>query len=128
MYIDKIFAFILRKTSEREVAEDLCSQVWIKALKGLEKFSEQEAASFKSWMYRIAQNTVIDYYRSKKEEVSIDDVVEITFHEDIAKNIDNKDVLHEVQEFLKTLKPLEREVVILRVWDDLSYKEISEIC
>ncbi len=127
LYIDKIFAFILRKTSEREIAEDLCSQVWMKAMKGLDKFSEQEGASFKSWIYRIAQNTVIDYYRGKKEQVHLDEIVESGFHEDIASCIDNSDRLDEVQAFLTTLKAFEREIVILRVWDDLSYKEISEI-
>lgn len=127
LYVDAIYAFILRKTGERELAEDLCSQVWMKAMKALERFETQEGASFKSWIYRIAQNTIIDYYRAKKEQVDIDEIAEIGFHENIAELIDNKDRLKQVELFLETLKPLEREIVILRVWDDLSYKEIAEI-
>ena len=126
-YIDQIFAFIFRKTGQQELAEDLCSQVWMKAMEALERFETQEGASFTSWIYRIAQNTIIDYYRSKKEQVDIEEIAEIGFHENIAECIDNRDRLKQVEMFLETLKPIEREIVILRVWDDLSYKEISEI-
>lgn len=126
-YVDSIFAFVFRKTGDREIAEDLCSQVWMKAMKALERFETQEGASFKSWIYRIAQNTIIDHYRSKKEQVDIDEIAEIGFHENIAEVIDNKDKLTQVTIFLETLKPIEREIVILRVWDNLSYKEIAEI-
>lgn len=126
-YVDSIFAFVFRKTGERELAEDLCSQIWMKAMKALERFETQEGASFKSWIYRIAQNTIIDYYRAKKQDIDIDEIAEIGFHHNMADYIDNKQRLENVEAFLETLKPLEREIVILRVWDDLSYKEIAEI-
>ncbi len=126
-YIDAIFAFILRKTSDRQVAEDLTSQVWIKAMKGLETFTKRKWASFKSWIYRIAQNSVIDYYRTKKEQLDLDNITEIGFSDNLANCIDNKDKLREVQTILQGFTPIEREVVILRVWDDLSYKEISKL-
>ena len=96
-------------------------------MKALERFEAQEGASFKSWIYRIAQNTIIDYYRSKKEQVDIDEISEIGFHENITDIIDNKEKLLRVREFLKTLKPIEQEIIFLRIWDDLSYKEIAEI-
>lgn len=127
-YIDKIYAFVLRKTSDHEVAEDLTSQIWMKVLKSLEFFWEKENAGFSSWLYRIAGNTVIDYYRCNKSDTSLDDVVEIWFSQDIASHIDDTDTLERVLEYLEELKPIEKEIVILRVWDDLSYKEIAEIC
>ncbi len=126
-YIDRIFAFILRKTSDRQVAEDLTSQVWMKTMKGLSWFSSKKWASFRSWIYRIAQNTVIDYYRTKKQDIAIDEMVEIWFSLDIEKYIDDRRKLQEVQEFLRGLKKIEQEIVILRVWDELSYREIAEI-
>ncbi len=126
-YVDQIFAYVLRKTSDREVAEDLTSQIWMKAMKGLKNFDFQEGASFKSWIYRIASNIVIDYYRSKKEQVNLDEIAEIWISENLASQIDNKDSLTQVLNFLKKLKPIEEEIVILRIWDDLSYKEIAEI-
>lgn len=92
-YIDNIFAFVYRKTSDREVAEDITSKVWMKALRSLEFFGEKDNANFKSWIYRIAQNTVIDYYRTRKEQVDIDNIVETGICNNFAKNIDNKDKL-----------------------------------
>ena len=126
-YIDQIFVFVLRKTSDREVAEDLTSQVWMKAMKGLSNFSEQEGASFKSWIYRIAHNTVIDHYRVQRQQVDLDAIWEIGISVDIVKCIDDSNKLEEVRQFLWELKPIEKEIVLLRVWDELSYKEIAEI-
>lgn len=127
-YIDQIFAFIYRKTGEKEIAEDLCSQVWMKALKSLEFFGEQENAGFKSWMYRIAHNTVIDYYRTTKTQLDLDSIYDIGISQNFVEQIDNTDTLQRVRQYLDTLKQIEKEIVILRVWDDLSYTDIAQIC
>jgi len=126
-YIDAIFAFVYRKTSDREVAEDITSRVWMKALKSLEYFGEQENAGFKPWIYCIANNTVIDHYRTKKEKIDIESIAEIWISEDFINEIDNKDKLQDVLVYMKSLKPLEREIVTLRIWDDMSYSEIAKV-
>lgn len=126
-YVDTIFAFVYRRTSHRELAEDITSQVWIKVLKSLEFFWEKDNANFKSWVYRIAQNTVIDHYRCRKEKIDIDAIAHPWISEDFATNIDNKNKLRDVLEYMKKLKPIEREVLTLRIWDDLSYKHIASI-
>lgn len=126
-YIDNIFAFVYRKTSDREIAEDLTSRVWMKALKSLEFFWDRDNANFKSWIYRIAQNTVIDYYRIRKEKIDIDAIVEIGISSDFAAEIDNSDKLWKVVSYLSELKSIEREIVTLRIWDDLSYKQIAAL-
>jgi RNA polymerase sigma-70 factor (ECF subfamily) len=124
-YIDNIFAFVYRKTSNKEVAEDLTSRVWMKALKSLEFFWERDNANFKSWIYRIAQNTVIDYYRTCREQVDIDAIVEVGISKDFALEIDNSDKLWRVTAYLSQLTTIEQEIVTLRIWDDLSYKQIA---
>lgn len=126
-YIDTIFAFVYRKTSDREVAEDITSQVWIKVLKSLEFFGEKENAGFKSWIYCIANNTVIDYYRTKKEYWDIEHIREIWISEAFADEIDDRDRLTDVLEYMNNLKTIEREIVTLRIWDDMSYKEIAKV-
>jgi len=126
-YIDNIFSFIYRKTSDHQIAEDLTSKVWMKALKGLEFFWEQDNANFKSWIYRIAQNTVIDYYRSHKQEGDIEDCLHLGFSPDFVESIDNNNKLSEVKAYLWQLKDIEQEIVTLRVWDNLSYKQIAKI-
>lgn len=126
-YIDDIYRFILRKTGDIEVAEDITSQVWIKILTHIYDFEEKSGATFKSWIYRIAYNAVVDFYRKQKETVGLDDIPEISLSEDVWKYVDDKEKLTQVKQYLETLSKNEQEVVFLRVWDDLSYKEISEI-
>lgn len=75
-YGDDIYRFVLRKVGERELAEDLTSGIWIKTLSSIDSYQEQSGATFKSWLYRIAHNSVIDYYRTKKENVDIEEIVE----------------------------------------------------
>lgn len=127
-YIDKIFAYIYRKTSDRQEAEDLTSQVWMKVLKSLEFFGERKNAGFSGWLYCIANNTVIDHYRAKKEKIDIESIAEPWISPDLAKHVDDKKTLKRVIKYLDTLKPLEKEIVTLRIWDDLSYKDIAHIC
>ena len=126
-YIDDIYRFVYRKIGEEKIAEDIVSEIWIKILNNIENYREQSGATFKSWIYRIAYNTVIDYYRTKKEKVDIEEILEPWFSSDFWKNIDDKDCLKRVEKYLENLSQKEREIIFLRVWDDMSYKEISEI-
>lgn len=126
-YIDAIFAYVYRKTSDRELAEDLTSRVWMKALRSLEFFWDKENAGFKSWIYCIASNTVIDYYRTKKEKVDIDSIIESGITYDFAREIDAKDNLQEVLSYMESLKWIEKEIVTLRIWDDMSYADIAKV-
>ena len=126
-YIDKIYKFIYIKTNNREIAEDITSDVFCSALNKISSVSTDEDSNFKAWIYKVAFNKVKDFYKTKKEEVSIEDFFGIKIEEDIAENIDNKDKVKKVFNFLWTIKEEQREIIILRIWEDLSYKEISEI-
>lgn len=127
-YVDQIYAFILRKVSDREIAEDLSSQLWMKVTQKLWEFRQQEGASFKSWIYMIANNLVIDYYRTKKENISLEEFQVFPGEEsDFAQKIDERDMLVRVREFVWDLWKMEAEIFFLRVWDDLSYKEIAQV-
>lgn len=60
--------------------------------------------------------------------MDIDAIVEIGISHDFAQEIDSKDTLSRVLQYMQELKPIEREIVTLRIWDDLSYTEIAKIC
>jgi len=124
-YIKKIFNFIYYKTHHKETAEDLTSETFIKALNNLGSFNENKG-SFSTWIYQIARNTVIDFYRTKKNNVNVDDIWDLSTDEDILRDLDTAKRLEDVKEYLKTLKSEQREIVILRVWEGMSYKEISD--
>jgi len=124
-YVKKIFNFIYYKTHHKETAEDLTSETFMKALTKISGFDESKGA-FSTWLYQIARNTVIDFYRIKKSNLNIDDIWDLANEENIACDLDTKQKLTEVKKYLKTLKSEQREIVILRVWEGMSYKEISE--
>ncbi len=125
-YIQKIYRFIFFKTHHKETAEDLTSQVFIKAFEKIKSYDAGKS-SFAVWLYRIARNTVIDYYRTRKSDANVEDVWDLFKDESLLKDVDNKIQLEKVGKYLQTLEPLQREMIIMRVWNDLSYKEISQI-
>jgi RNA polymerase sigma-70 factor (ECF subfamily) len=124
-YVRKIYKFIYYKVQHRETAEDLTSQTFIKALEKINSFSN-EKSSFSTWVYAIARNNVIDHYRTKKNNFDINDVWDLKDNTDIERDTDLKRKLEKVEVYLKDLKPEQREIVMLRVWGDMSYREIAE--
>jgi len=125
-FFDKIYRFIYYKTHHQETAEDLTSQVFVKALEKIQSFSPKKGM-FSSWLYRIARNNVIDYYRTQKKEFDITGVWDLKDKQNIEYDLGVQEKLEEVKKYLKELKPDQREIVVMRVWDGLSYREISEI-
>lgn len=125
-YFDAIYRFIYYRTLHRETAEDLTSQTFFKALDNIGKYHANKG-SFSSWIYQIARNSVIDHYRTHKTETDIDTVFDLHTDDDIEKDLTNKQRVEQVTSLLNRLKPEQKEIVVMRLWDQLSYKEISEI-
>src|SRR3989344_1951311 len=125
-YIDKIYRFVFFKTRHKETAEDLTSDIFIKALSKIQTFNPDKA-SFSVWLYRIARNTVIDHYRTRKVTLNIEDAWDIVSPDNVADQAHANLSLRQVEQYIQKLKPEQRDLVVLRVWGDLSYKEISEI-
>lgn len=121
LYIDKIYRFCYLKTSHQQTAEDITSTVFTKALEKIESFDPAGTGAFQAWLYKIAYNSIIDYYRSDSQSPSLEQIQEYHFYksQDYAGSIDNKDTLKSVRNFLDTLPTVHAEIVLLRVWEDL---------
>jgi RNA polymerase sigma-70 factor (ECF subfamily) len=124
-YIRKIYDFVYYKTNHRESAEDIVSLVFLKAIEKINTF-KSDKGTFQAWLYQIARNTVIDHYRTKKQADNIDDYWSLADNTDIERDTEAKFKLEQVDEYLKKLKPRQREIIIMRVWQEMSYKEIAE--
>ncbi len=124
-YVDKIYNFVYYRTHHKETAEDLTSLIFIKALENISNY--KKGTNFNAWIYRIARNTIIDHYRTKREFKDIDDIWDLASSDDLSSKIDNKETLKKIEKYLNTLKSLQRDVIIMRIWDNLSFKEISKI-
>jgi RNA polymerase sigma-70 factor (ECF subfamily) len=126
LYVRKIYDFIYYKTHHKETAEDLTSQSFFKALEKINTFNS-EKGSFNTWIYQIARNTVTDHYRSSKSNLNIDDIWDLHNDEDVERDTDTRLQLEKVHKLLNQLKPEQREILLLRLWNNFSFKEIAEI-
>ena len=130
-YMTPIYRFIALKVGTRQEAEDLAHEVFISAWQKLPTYQAQ-GFPFSSWLYKIARNRVIDYYRTKKTHLSIDD--EIATNEDmfgvqseIDEALDMGLDIAAVKEAMQQLTGEQREVVQLRFLDELSPAEIAKV-
>ncbi|MFK7780576.1 MAG: RNA polymerase sigma factor [Candidatus Gracilibacteria bacterium] len=126
-YVDKIYNSIYLKTYNKEVSEDLTSDTFFKVLNKIDLIDVSGKYTFNSWIYKVAYNNIIDFYKTKKEELNIEDLYDLGAYDDVGKHIDDKDKVKEVFEYIKGLKQEHRDILIMRLWENLSYKEISEI-
>ena len=78
-YFDRVYRFIYFRVTDDQVAEDLSSQVFLKAWENLRRYHPR--GPFLAWLYAIARNTVIDSYRTRKQTVSLDEAAPIASHE-----------------------------------------------
>lgn len=123
MYIKKIYDFVYYKTLNKEAAEDITSIVFTKAWDRIEQFKKD---SFSAWLYTIARNAVIDFYRREKRYDDIDDCWDLADKVDFMANIDNNLNVDLIREAMRSLKDRDREILIMRFWLDLSFAEIAE--
>ena len=125
-YIKKIYNYVFYQTRHKETAEDLVSLTFFKALEKIDSY-KIGSNNFSAWLYKIAKNNVIDHYRKNKINVNIDDLWGLGEEPIVEIDYDTKIKLYEVKKQLDKFKPEQKEVIILRVWQGLSYKEIAEI-
>lgn len=125
-YVQDIYNFIYYKTHHVETAQDLTSQTFMKALRSMGRFDAQRAA-FRTWLYSIARNAVIDHYRRARPTSNIEDAFDIASDADIERDAHVAQLMQKVQPLLAGLSAEQREIVLLRLWQGKSYREIADI-
>lgn len=127
-HMPRIFRFILLKVGKKETAEDLAHEVFLSAWQNIDNY-EFRGFPFSSWLYRIANNAVIDYYRTWKNIQALETVPEELFSEttELAKELDRGTDLKVVWNALAKLEADQQNVLIMKFVDELSNKEIAEI-
>jgi RNA polymerase sigma-70 factor (ECF subfamily) len=123
-YQNKIFAYLYRfLNNNREEAEDLAQEVFIKAYRALQSFDTKR--KFSSWLYRIAHNEAVNLIK-RKGLISFFPLEKNNLKDITSKKSEEIQTL-DIERALSQLKPEYREVLILRYFEDKSYEEISEI-
>ena len=127
-YLPPIYRFIYLKVTHREEAEDLAHEVFLSAWQNLPRYHPQ-GFPFSSWLYKIARNKVIDHYRLKKPNVSMTmiDAELAGADASLELHLDEHLSLEEIQKAIRTLKPDQQDVLLMKFMADLPHSEISRI-
>lgn len=130
----KVFSYIYSIVKNRDLADDLFQETFVKAITTIKQGRYSESGKFSAWISRIAHNLIIDYYRQEKSEnlVSADDeVVDVLNRKELSDiNIEDAMVttqIHtDVRRIIDALPENQREVLLMRYYRDMSFKEIAE--
>ena len=131
----RLFSYILFIVHDRSMAEDLFQETFVKIISKLHEGKYSSSGKFVSWMLRIAHNAVMDWYRRQKNEETMEVYNENDLYGDstsvLDANIENhfvkEQVLRDVQRMMNLLPITQREVVFMRFYQNLSFKEIAEL-
>lgn len=123
-----VYRFVYSKVGNREEAEDLTSQVFLKAVRGLDR--ERGSQSIQSWLYQVARTTIADYWRTfyKVRATSLESMLEQGWEEPAVERVELSSYRPEerVRRLLELLPPHYREVLTCRFLLNLSIKETAE--
>ena len=126
-YYESIFRYIYKRTTDESLSADLCSQVFLKAMKKIEGYAYQ-GVPFSAWLFRIASNEVAQHYRStqKNRVVSVEDANLSNMMEEIQEHSseDNRNYLLAA---LEDLKQKDLEIVEMRFFEQRAFAEIADI-
>lgn len=119
-----IYKFIYLKTRDEDVADDITADVFLKVWKGIKTFKPKSDTKFSTWLFAIARNSVIDYYRTTKQTIPFENLPEIV---DIEGEVDLYPEQKVLQEALEDLRPEYKQVLVLRYVEDQSIAKVAQI-
>ena len=133
-YAERIYRFIFLKTGHKSDAEDLLHEVFLSGWRTVHTYELRGGIPFTSWLYRIAGNRVIDWYRAQKHGVSLDEMTESntlpvelasTSHTALLDALDRGFEIETVMKGIRGLGDVEQTVVLMRYVEDLSPEEVG---
>lgn len=135
---DRIYRSILHKVKDRELAEDIFQEAFVKIINTLKLGNYNEEGKFLPWAMRIAQNLVIDYFRkhnkvkmisernAKSEDFTIFSVLKLE-DSNVEQKISKSELEHQLVSLLNYLPESQRDIIEKRIFQDLSFKDIAEL-
>ena len=131
---NRVYAYILMVVKDKQLADDIFQDTFIKVINTMKAGSYKEEGKFIQWVMRIAHNLIIDYFRKSKRIPVIDnDNGDFDIFDTISltdKSIEEKlivDQIHkDVRELIEYLPPEQKEVLYMRHYSDMSFKDIAE--
>lgn len=130
----RIYSFIYSKLKDRDLSDDIFQDTFIKVINTIRKNSYNEEGKFLPWVMRIAHNLIIDHFRKQSKITTKRDTETYSIFSNMLDsdlNIENKLIAYQIEDDLHNIiqrLPIDQqEIIKLRLFDDLSFKEISEL-
>lgn len=131
LYFNRVYSYVATRVDHHQDAEDLVSDIFVQIIEGLDRFNNRYEFSFAAWVFTIARNTVIDFYRKRSrtvQEMALTTVNDLpTFKFDPAAVLIERENHSELRTLLQYLPGRRREVVMLRYFGGLRNQEIAAI-
>lgn len=133
-YQGRLLGYIMQLTGNRQLSEDIFQEAFVKAIMTIKQGNYTETGKFGAWISRIARNLVIDHFRQEKSEptVSTDDgEVDILNRKELSDDTIEDDIIDlqirdDVRRLIRELPDTQRQVLVMRYYRNLSFKEIAE--
>ncbi|MFD0975484.1 RNA polymerase sigma factor [Salinimicrobium gaetbulicola] len=129
----RIYSFIFSKVFDKDIAEDIFQDTFIKVIRTLKRGKYNEEGKFLPWVMRIAHNLVIDHFRKNKRMPKFENSGDFNIFSVLSdtelnaeKRIIKDQIESDVKELIKELPEDQLEVLVMRIYKDMSFKEISE--
>ena len=129
----RIYSFVYSKVYDRDIAEDIFQDTFIKVINTLKRGRYNEEGKFLPWVMRIAHNLVIDHFRRNNRMPKFDNSGEFSIFSVLSddslnaeKQLIKNQVESDVRKLIEELPEDQKEVLIMRVYKDMSFKEIAE--
>jgi RNA polymerase sigma-70 factor, ECF subfamily len=126
LYYKKIFRYCKINIYSVELAQDLTQETFIKGWKSISSFTPKNGGTIQAYLFRIARNLMIDHSRKKKES-SIEYIDEVPSRYDIEEEIERKQDQDTIKKALLHLDEVDRQIIILRYFEELSFEEVSKV-
>ncbi len=123
-YFSRVYRYCLRRVGNSQEAEDLTSQIFIRAFAGL---SGYRGGSFAAWLFRIAHNAVANHWRGRRSHVPLEEVETLSEDDDMLEHLVNAEERQQLAHLLADLPDEARELLALKVAAGLSAKEIGAV-
>lgn len=124
-YVDRVYRYVLLRVRNREVAEDIAGQTFLKMVERIGGF-KWRGGGFGAWLFRIAHNNVVDWYRRRPDAEELDPQMAATEAGPEAATLAGE-ALCEALETVKGLKENQRDVVLLRIVAEMTTRETAVI-
>ena len=131
----RLFSYIIFVVKDRDVAEDIFQETFVKVITRLQQGRYVPSGKFAAWLMKISHNVIMDWYREQRSEKVVDasdngDLSRFAGDEELDTFIEqdfvNNQIYSDVRHMMEMLPAVQREVVFMRYYQQLSFKEIAE--